>query len=43
MYMGKQRFVKDIGHVGYVAVFPFERFDENGELNFVPLVGTRVG
>jgi len=43
MYMGKRPIVKDIGHADYVAVFPFERLDENGELNFVPLVGSRFG
>jgi len=43
MYMGKKRIVKDIGHPKYEAVFTFERLDENGELYFVPLVGSRFG
>jgi len=43
MYMGKKRIVKDIGHVDYKPVFAFERLDENGELYFVPIVGSRVG
>jgi len=42
-YMGKRRIARDIGHVDYEAVFPFERLDENGELNFVPLDGSRFG
>lgn len=43
MYMGKRRIVKDIGHPDYVAVFPFERLDENGELNWIPIRGSRGG
>lgn len=43
MYMGKKRIVKDIGHVDYVPVFAHERLDENGELYFVPIRGSRVG
>ena len=43
MYMGKKRIVKDIGHRDYVPIFAFERLDENGELNFIPIRGSRVG
>jgi len=43
VHMGSRRIVKDIGHADYVAVFVDERFDENGELNWVPVVGSRVG
>jgi len=43
MYMGKRFIVKDIGHVDYEAVFTFERLDEDGEFNYVPLVGSRFG
>jgi len=43
IYMGKRRIVKDIGHADYVAVFPYERLDENGELNWISVVGSRFG
>ena len=43
VYMGKCRFVKDIGHADYVAVFVDERLDENGKPNWVAVVGGRVG
>jgi len=43
MHMGSRHIVKDIGHADYVAVFVDERFDENGELNWVPVRGSRVG
>jgi len=43
MYMGQRPIVKDIGHPKYVAVFPFERLDENGEPYWIPIVGSRFG
>lgn len=42
-YMGKRHIVKDIGLAGYVSVFADERLDENGEPNYIEVVGSRVG
>ena len=41
VYVGKRPIVKDVGNVGYRAVFPFDEFDENGEPNFIDFVGGR--
>lgn len=43
IHMGSRHIVKDIGHADYVPVFADDRLDENGELNWVPVRGSRVG
>lgn len=40
-YVGKRHIVKDVGHADYVACFPFDEFDEDGEPNFIDYVGGR--
>ena len=43
VYMGKRHIVKNVGHVDYVPLFVFDEFDENGEPNFIDVVGSRGG
>jgi hypothetical protein len=38
VYVGKNRFVKDIGAIGYSPVLVFDPFDSSGEPNFVDVV-----
>jgi len=40
VYMGKCHIVKNVGHVDYVSWFVFDEFDENGEPNFIDVVGS---
>ena len=40
-YVGKRHIVKDVGHAGYVSVFPFDEFDEDGAPNFIDFIGGR--
>lgn len=43
IHMGKRHLVKDIGHVDYVPWFVDDEFDENGEPNYIDVVGSRFG
>lgn len=43
VYVGSRHIVKDVGHPDYVPVFPFDEFGENGEPNFIDVVGGRGG
>jgi len=40
-YVGKQAITRDIGDVNYKSVFVDDEFDENGEPNYVEVVGSR--
>jgi hypothetical protein len=40
-HAGRRRIVKDVGDVAYVACFVDDEFDENGEPNYVEVVGGR--
>lgn len=43
VYMGKRHIVKNVGHVDYVSLFVDDEFDENGEPNYIDVVGGRGG
>jgi hypothetical protein len=42
-YMGKRFIPRDIGDVNYKACFVDDEFDEDGEPNYIDVVGGRVG
>ena len=42
-YVGKRHIIKDLAHPDYVSIFSFDEFDENGEPNFIDVVGGRGG
>jgi hypothetical protein len=42
VYVGKRRFAKDVGDLDYVSLFVENEFKEDGEPNFIDLVGGRV-
>ena len=39
VYVGKRKIVTDVGDVNYKAVFSFDEFDEDGQPNFIDVVG----
>ena len=39
VYVGKRHIVKDVGHADYVSVLLFDEFGEDGEPNFIDVVG----
>ena len=39
VFVGNRHIVKDVGHVDYVPLFVDDEFDENGEPNYVDVVG----
>ena len=41
IHMSKRHLIKDIGHADYVPWFVDDQFDENGEPNYVEIVGGR--
>jgi len=43
MHMGKRFIIKDIGHCDYVSWFGDDEFDEDGNPNYVAVVGSRGG
>ena len=43
IHMGKRHLIKDIGHADYVPWFVDDEFDEDGEPNYIDVVGSRVG
>ena len=42
VYVGKRRIVKDVGHPDYVPWFVDDEFDEDGNPNYVDVVGASV-